>query len=112
VTNGFLDDIPVADVKRFQAELLQYMESRHPEIGRGIAESGKLADDAAEQLAIAVRDFRSSFASSQGVTPKEASAAPLTEEEQETMKKFRRPTAEEFEAKAGPAADSDVQLPG
>jgi F-type H+-transporting ATPase subunit alpha len=112
VTNGFLDDIPVADVKRFQAELLQYMESRHPEIGRGIAESGKLADEAAEQLGAAVRDFRSGFAPSQGAALKEAAAAPMTDEEQETMKKFRRPTAEEFEAVAGPTAGTDVQLPG
>jgi F-type H+-transporting ATPase subunit alpha len=112
VTNGFLDDIPVADVKRFQAELLQFVESRHPEIGRGIAESEKLSDEAAEQLAAAVRDFKSVFVPSEGAALKEAASAPLTEEEQEALKKFRRPTPEEFEAKAGSAADTGVQLPG
>jgi F-type H+-transporting ATPase subunit alpha len=112
VTNGFLDDIPVADVKRFQAELLQYVESRHPEIGRGVTESEKLSDEDAEWMVTAVRDFRSGFVPSEGAALKEASSAPLTEEEQEALKKFRRPTAEEYEAKAGPAADTGVQLPG
>ena len=37
---------------------------------------------------------------------------PLTDLQQEALKKFRRPTAEEYEAKAGHAGQSDVQLPG
>ena len=28
-TNGYLDDIPVADVRRFETELLDYMRTRH-----------------------------------------------------------------------------------
>src|SRR5262249_14861006 len=33
VTNGFVDDAPVGDVRRFESEFLTFMESRHPEIG-------------------------------------------------------------------------------
>src|SRR6266511_618623 len=40
-TGGFVDDVPVSDVKRFQAELLEFVESRHPDIGRGVAEQGE-----------------------------------------------------------------------
>ena len=36
-----------------------------------------------------------------------AGATPLTEEEQEALKKFRRPTEEEFREKAGPAGEGE-----
>ncbi len=111
-TGGFLDDVPLEDVKRFQTELLEYVESRHADIGRAIAEKGELPEEISERLRGAIMDFRASFIPSQGGPLKEARAEPLTEEEQEALKKFRRPTREEFEKKAGHPGESGVQLPG
>src|SRR5213078_3589422 len=32
--NGYLDDVPVEDVRRFERELLEYMRTRKPEVGK------------------------------------------------------------------------------
>src|SRR5687767_3537337 len=61
VTNGKLDDIPVADVKRFEAELTEYLRSRHGELLSGVRDDGKLDDDRIQTLEKAVDDFRQSF---------------------------------------------------
>src|SRR6187455_2808411 len=34
--NGYLDDIPVEDVRRFEAELLDFMDASHPDVGQHI----------------------------------------------------------------------------
>src|SRR6266511_2017637 len=111
-TGGFLDDIPLVDVDRFQTELLEFVDSRHGDIGRTVAEKGELPEDLVERLEGAIKEFRASFMPSVGGPLKEAQAKPLTGEEQEALKKFRRPTPEEFEKKAGHAGASEVQLPG
>jgi F-type H+-transporting ATPase subunit alpha len=115
VTNGFLDDVAVSDVSRFEAELLEYMESRHGDLARTIAEKGALPDELQTALEAAIRDFRVIFQPSEGQPPlKEGAAEALTEEQQEALKKFRRPSPEEIERKAGPAGEAPggVQLPG
>ena len=76
-TGGFLDDIPVVDVNRFQTELLEFVESRHGEIGRAVAEKGELPEDLAERLEAAIKEFRASFMPSVGGPLKEAQAKPL-----------------------------------
>jgi F-type H+-transporting ATPase subunit alpha len=114
VTNGFLDDLPVGDAKRFETEFLAFMDSRHPEIATTIADSGALGDELIAALRAAIKDFRSNFEPSDGGGGglKEKPADALTDEEQEALKKFRRPTPEEIRQKAGPAGESPVQLPG
>src|SRR5439155_19559390 len=112
VKGSLMVDIPVPDAKRFDSELLAFLDSRFPDIGRAIAEQGTLPDELVGKLREAIHDFRAVFAPSEGGPLKEAQAAPLVGEEQETMKKFRRPSPEEYEQKAGPAGQSDVQLPG
>ncbi|HYN35763.1 MAG TPA: F0F1 ATP synthase subunit alpha, partial [Actinomycetota bacterium] len=61
VTNGFLDDLPVPKVQDFEAGLLDFMHSRHSEIGEKILETGKIDDDLTEQLKKAVQEFKDSF---------------------------------------------------
>jgi F-type H+-transporting ATPase subunit alpha len=112
-TNGFLDDAPVEDVKRFEQEFILFVESRHPQIGEHIRSEGTLPDDVAEQLREAIKEFRETFQVSEGHPPlKEAAAPPLMDEQQEVLKKYRRPRPEEIHEKAGPAGKSEVQLPG
>ncbi|MGH2726203.1 MAG: F0F1 ATP synthase subunit alpha, partial [Actinomycetota bacterium] len=60
-TNGYLDDIPVDDVKRFERELLEYMHSRHAEIPNGIVESGAMGEDTIANLKKAIEDFKKGF---------------------------------------------------
>jgi F-type H+-transporting ATPase subunit alpha len=112
-TTGALDDLPVSDARRFTEEFLTYMDTRNPQIGETIASTGDLSDDVQAALQAALKEFRALFAPSEGAHPgHEGEAHALTDEEAEVLKKFRRPSPEEFEAKAGPAADSSTQLPG
>ncbi|WP_068170348.1 F0F1 ATP synthase subunit alpha [Rothia sp. ND6WE1A] len=61
-TNGYLDDIEVSDVLRFEKEYINYLR-RHSNALKNIAETGKLEDDTVAELKASVeavkRDFRS-----------------------------------------------------
>ncbi|GAA1046639.1 F0F1 ATP synthase subunit alpha [Rothia amarae] len=61
-TNGYLDDIEVSDVLRFEKEYINYLR-RHGNALKNIAETGKLEDDTVAELKASVeavkRDFRS-----------------------------------------------------
>ncbi len=52
VTNGFMDSIPVEDIRRFEAELADYMRARHPDLLNHIVDTGELPDAAAFDAAI------------------------------------------------------------
>ncbi|HEX2384125.1 MAG TPA: F0F1 ATP synthase subunit alpha [Acidimicrobiales bacterium] len=58
-TGGYLDDIPVADVKRFESELHEYIRTRHPDILDITRESGALPEG--DELADAVTAFKDQF---------------------------------------------------
>jgi F-type H+-transporting ATPase subunit alpha len=45
-TNGWVDDVPVPDVRRFEAELLTFLRSDHPELLEHIRTTGTLPEDA------------------------------------------------------------------
>src|SRR5438445_3903937 len=60
-TKGYLDDVPVADVRRFEADLLEYVHSREPGITKEIVESGKMPEETANKLTAAIEDFKRSF---------------------------------------------------
>ncbi|MEA2498460.1 MAG: F-type H+/Na+-transporting ATPase subunit alpha [Actinomycetota bacterium] len=61
VTNGHLDDIPIDRVQEFETELLEYLHSRHSDLGDTIRDSGKLEDDTTEKLKKAVGAFKEEF---------------------------------------------------
>jgi F-type H+-transporting ATPase subunit alpha len=58
--NGFLDDIPVAQVPRFQDELREYMRTEGS-ILKEIRETGDLPDELAERLSADLDKFKQSF---------------------------------------------------
>ena len=60
-SNGYLDDIELTDVARFEAELLSFMDQNHSEILEEIVTTGNLSDDLAEQLSEATSRFKASF---------------------------------------------------
>jgi len=61
-TNGYLDSIPVADIRTFEVELYSFIEARHPQIFRGIAEKKQLDDPLKASLTEAVKEFAGDFA--------------------------------------------------
>ncbi|MGQ0825256.1 MAG: F0F1 ATP synthase subunit alpha [Actinomycetota bacterium] len=58
-TNGYVDDIDVADVRRFEIELLEYMRTRHTDLLLHVANTGALPEG--EKLVAAIADFKVSF---------------------------------------------------
>jgi F-type H+-transporting ATPase subunit alpha len=84
-TKGHLDDVPLADVRRFETELLDYLR-RHTEVLATIRETGKLEDETEAALAEGVATFRGTFLKGDG-TPLEgpADAELTTEVEQEQI---------------------------
>lgn len=61
VVNGFLDDLPVDNLQRFEAEFLAYLDSNHPEIGQEIKEEGKLTDELKTNIEKAIKEFKDMF---------------------------------------------------
>jgi F-type H+/Na+-transporting ATPase subunit alpha len=61
VSNGFMDDLAVEDVRRFEAELLDHMRTRHADLGEAIVSSGALGDELVEKLRKAIADYKSAF---------------------------------------------------
>jgi len=59
-TRGFVDSIPVEDVRRFETELLDHMRTRHSDILEDIRTSGSISDDG--NLEAALKSFTEGFA--------------------------------------------------
>ena len=62
VNNGYLDDIPVNDIERFEDEFLQFINDSKPEIPEDIVATGELTEETEEKLKAAIEEFKSSFA--------------------------------------------------
>jgi len=58
-TKGYLDDVAVSDVRRFENELLEHMRSRHSSVLSGIRQDPKA--DVPKDLADIVESFKASF---------------------------------------------------
>ena len=52
-TRGHLDGVDIADVRRFEAELLDWFRTRHADVLADIRDSGKIADEEAFDAAVA-----------------------------------------------------------
>lgn len=72
-SKGYLDSIPVEDVKQFESELLEYMELNHKDIPASIRATGKLDKDLEAKLKEAVEAFAKTF------RPQHAEAAPVND---------------------------------
>ena len=60
-TNGFLDDIAVSDVKRFEKEVLEYFEVKHNDVLESIKKEKQLSDSVAEEIKKAADEFKAVF---------------------------------------------------
>ncbi|WP_310769071.1 F0F1 ATP synthase subunit alpha [Mycobacterium sp. Z3061] len=102
-TGGHLDSVPVEDVKRFEAELLDHMRASEEKFLEGIRSSGKLGEEEEEKLVEIINKFKKGFAASSGesVVPDEHVEA-MDEEElgKESVKvKKEKPKKESKDSK-------------
>ncbi len=74
-TTGNLDSVPVADIRRFEAEFIDFLARERKEIMTTISETKVLEDETVAKLQAAIDDFKKIFKSSV------AAAAPGNEED-------------------------------
>ncbi|MBA2339894.1 MAG: F0F1 ATP synthase subunit alpha, partial [Pyrinomonadaceae bacterium] len=60
-TNGFADDVPVEQVRRFETELLRFVENGHPGLLENIRTQKSISDDIKADLTQALKDFKDRF---------------------------------------------------
>jgi F-type H+/Na+-transporting ATPase subunit alpha len=93
-TSGYLDDVPVDDVARFESELLDFIGRSHGGIYDAIRETGDLSDDSAVTLKDAVDEFRRGFETGSGellVNDEPAEPLEASEVQQEKLRKHVDP---------------------
>jgi F-type H+-transporting ATPase subunit alpha len=66
-TTGQLDDVPVEDIRRFDAEFLEYIGRSKPEIFEAIRTTTDLSDDTISVLQSTIAEFKKQFTTSSGV---------------------------------------------
>jgi F-type H+-transporting ATPase subunit alpha len=112
-TSGHLDDVPVADIQRFESELLDYIAHVHQEVYDAILSGGDLTDDTIGSLETVLLDFKKQFIDSEG-NPVAGPGEPHLEdpEEQEKIKKHADVKSEGAITGALEAADADAPASG
>jgi F-type H+-transporting ATPase subunit alpha len=60
-TNGFADEVPLEEMKTWEADLLRYMASSHPEIGKAITEEKRISNDTEAKLRQALETFKNTW---------------------------------------------------
>ena len=60
-TTGYLDDVPVESVRRFEQEFLAFIAEKYPEIQETIARDKTLTEPVQQNLRTALTDFKSKF---------------------------------------------------
>ncbi|WP_113701056.1 F0F1 ATP synthase subunit alpha [Nonomuraea lactucae] len=93
-TTGELDEVPVEDIRRFEAEFLDYLQSSRKGIFDSIRETKELSDDTVTALKDAITEFKKGFTTSSGeLLVKDEPVAPLGADEvgQEKIQKVVRP---------------------
>ncbi|MBK6762748.1 MAG: F0F1 ATP synthase subunit alpha [Micrococcales bacterium] len=65
-TTGQLDDVPLEDIRRFESEFLDNVESQHGGVLAAIRESGEFSDESLGALEKAIDAFKRTFMTSEG----------------------------------------------
>ncbi len=60
-TNGFLDDVPLEAIRRFETEFYAFMRSKYPQVGKEIRDRKELTDNVVLQLRKATEEFKAMF---------------------------------------------------
>ncbi len=88
-SNGYLDDVPVEDVRRFETDFLDFLKRSHGGILQTIRESNVLAEDTVSALKEAIEEFRKGFETSSGdlLSGEDEQAEALDHEDQDKISK-------------------------
>jgi F-type H+-transporting ATPase subunit alpha len=65
-TNGFLDDLPVADCRKFESELYRFVENAHPQLLATIREKKDIDADLKKLIESVLKEFKTRFLSAKG----------------------------------------------
>jgi F-type H+-transporting ATPase subunit alpha len=84
-TTGNLDSVPVADIRRFESEFIDFLGRERKEIMTTISETKVLEDETAAKLQAAIDDFKKIFKSSAASAANENEEDPLEGELQEQI---------------------------
>lgn len=60
-TRGFLDDLPVASIRKFESEFFGFMDKNHPDIEKDIEANNELSDSLIKDLDSAIESFKNDF---------------------------------------------------
>ena len=81
-TSGQLDDVPVEDIRRFDAEFLDYIQREQPGIFETIRQTSDLSDDTVTTLKSAIATFKRQFTTHTGeMLIKDEPVAALSEDD-------------------------------
>src|SRR6202035_5346441 len=86
-SNGYLDDVPIEDIGRFESDFLEFLRRSHAGVLQTIRESLDLAEDTVTALKDAIEEFRKGFETSSGelLSGEDEQSEPLESEGQETI---------------------------
>ena len=59
--SGFLDDYPISAIDKYEKELFSFLESRHPDVVREIAEKQKIDSELKTKLLKALNELKNEF---------------------------------------------------
>jgi F-type H+-transporting ATPase subunit alpha len=60
--NGYLDDVEVSDVRRWEAGFHDFMRASHPEVGAAIRSEGQISEETNQKLRAAIEEYKQRFA--------------------------------------------------
>ncbi len=61
-TNGFADDVTIEDIRKFETELLSFIENSHPGVLQNLREKKAVTDEIQKDLEQSLKDFKEVWA--------------------------------------------------
>ncbi len=61
-TNGFTDDVPIEDLRKFETDLLSFIENSHPGVVQKLREKKAVTDEVQKDLEQSLKDFKEMWA--------------------------------------------------
>jgi F-type H+-transporting ATPase subunit alpha len=89
-TTGQLDDVAVADIRRFEGEFLDFVSRERKEIFQVIAETKELSDDTVAKMVEAVTAFKKQFAATGSQAINEAEVPAEGHDAQEQITRYKK----------------------
>jgi F-type H+-transporting ATPase subunit alpha len=105
-TTGRLDDVPVEDIRRFEAEFLDYVSREHGDLLDSVTTTGELSDENTATLEQAVDSFKQQFVTASGQPLVKDEPVEAMGEGEEDLTKIRRRTRTESGIREAAAPDA------